>query len=953
MKHPEIFTDRHIGPNKQDILSMLKTCGQQSLNHFIEQTVPTNIRLQQKLHLPAAISEADLLKTMHLLASKNQVFRNFIGSGYYGTHTPAVLQRNILENPGWYTQYTPYQAEISQGRLEAMLIFQTVVSDLCQLPLANASLLDEGTAAAEAMIMFYRHAKRGKNKDKNLFLVSAGCFPQTIDVVQKRANPLGIEIKIFEENNPELTAGAFGILLQYPDKNGAVNHWESLISSAHEAGIKVAMATDLLALLSLKSPGAMGADVALGNSQRFGVPMFYGGPHAAFFASNETFKRLMPGRIIGISKDAEGNPAVRMALQTREQHIRREKATSNICTAQALLAVMAGMYAVYHGPDLLRAIADYTHDLATKLSTALQSLGFKQLNKCYFDTLLIDADGHTEKIIALAKKHHINMRNTADGCIGIALDETHHESDIREIAEIFAMVVNKTLNPANLKTEDIIPASLQRTIDYLQEDVFTKYHSETEMMRFLKRLENKDLSLVHSMTPLGSCTMKLNAAAELLSLTLPGIAQMHPFAPEEQCQGYRQMISELESYLCAITGLDACSLQPNSGAQGEYSGLSVIRAYLHDKGETQRNVVLIPTSAHGTNPASAIMAGMEIVLVACDEQGNINVGELRQKAEEYSDRLAALMITYPSTHGVFEEAVVEISDIIHQNGGQVYMDGANMNAQVGLTSPAMIHADVCHLNLHKTFAIPHGGGGPGVGPICCAAHLSPFLPGHSILKNNGKNVHAVSSAPWGSAAILSISYAYIRMMGSKGLAQASSMAILNANYIKSRLEDHYPVLYSGKNGTVAHELILDIHGIRNDSGISAEDISKRLMDYGFHAPTVSFPVHETLMIEPTESESKAELDRFCDTMIAIRKEIQDVADGKTDANDNLLKNAPHTAQMIASSDWNHSYSREAAAFPAPWLKSWKYWPPVARVDNPFGDRNLICTCPATETYAEA
>ena len=838
MNHPEIFTQRHIGPLGHELKSMLKTTGHDSLKQLIEQTIPAAIRLPQSLALPETLSEADLIQSMRLIASKNKVYRNFIGSGYYGTQTPAVLQRNILENPGWYTQYTPYQAEISQGRLEAMLIFQTVVSELCGLPLANASLLDEGTAAAEAMIMFYRNANKGNKSDKNIFLVSAQCFAQSIDVVRKRAIPLGIEIKTVEDDDPDLPANAFGMLLQYPDQNGAVKDWEALISKAHLAGIKVAMATDLLALLSIKSPGSMGADVALGNSQRFGVPMFFGGPHAAFFATTESFKRLMPGRIIGISVDAEGNSAFRMALQTREQHIRREKATSNICTAQALLAVMAAMYAVYHGPDRLRAIADYVHGLACMLSSALQSVGFKQLNKSYFDTLLIDAEGLQDTIKTLAEKHQINFSYHPDGKISIALDETSSKSDLQEIAELFAMTKNTTFNPASMTAEEVIPADLQRKIDYLQEDVFQQYHSETDMMRFLKRLENKDLSLVHSMTPLGSCTMKLNAAAELLSLTLPGFANIHPFAPDAQTAGYRQMISELENYLCEITGFDACSLQPNSGAQGEYTGLSVIRAYHNDRNESQRNITLIPTSAHGTNPASAIMAGMELILVACDENGNIDVNDLREKATKNKDRLAALMITYPSTHGVFEEAVVEMADIIHENGGQVYMDGANMNAQVGLTSPAMIHADVCHLNLHKTFAIPHGGGGPGVGPICCAAHLSPFLPGHISITGHDKSINSVSSTPWGSASILTISYAYIRMMGSEGLALASSVAILNANYIKTRLEAYYPVLYTGKNNMVAHELILDIHGIRKESGISAEDIYKRLMDYGVHAPTI-------------------------------------------------------------------------------------------------------------------
>jgi len=952
MLYPDRFLERHIVPRPGDLPAMLEALGVSSLEELAGQTIPGAIRLNTLPDLPEPASEMQLLEALRQIASRNKLYRSYIGLGYYGTITPPVIQRNILENPGWYTQYTPYQAEISQGRLEALLIYQTVISELTGLPLANASLLDEATAAAEAMLMLYRAAARSRQQDKKVFLVDKDCFPQTRAVLETRAGSAGITLQAFDKQNPDFPETAFGLFLQNPDQYGKVNDLTAVIAIAHEKGLKIAVATDLMASLLIRSAGQMGADIAVGSAQRFGVPLFYGGPHAGFFATTEEFKRLTPGRIIGISVDAENRPALRMALQTREQHIRREKATSNICTAQALLAIVSGMYAVYHGPERLYRIAGYIHHMACTLSQSLEKLGFDQLNNRYFDTIRVKTGRLTEAVHREAVQRKINFHYPGDETTVIALDETVTQQDLLDIVSVFAPAAGKKVPQELPDGEECLSASLLRKPDYLQEEVFQRYHSETEMMRFLKRLENKDLSLVHAMTPLGSCTMKLNAAVELLPVTWPEFAKLHPFVPLEQAEGYQQLIRELEDYLCRITGFSACSLQPNAGAQGEFTGLMVIRAFHHDNGQPQRNVVLIPASAHGTNPASAVMAGMQVVVVACDEGGNTDLADLKQKAEEYSDRLAALMITYPSTHGIFEEDIVSICDTVHTYGGLVYMDGANMNAQAGLTSPVMIHADVCHLNLHKTFAIPHGGGGPGVGPICVNEKLAPYLPGHPLVPTGGSRaISAVSAAPFGSPGILPVSWAYIRLLGSEGLKQASLVAILNANYIKSKLEGHYPVLYTGSRGRVAHELIVDVRPIKQKTGIDAVDIAKRLIDYGFHAPTVSFPVHDTLMIEPTESESREELDRFCEAMIHIREEIREVEEGKADTANNLLKNAPHTATMLAG-DWPFPYSREKAVFPQPYLKERKFWPPVARVNNPYGDRNLVCIYPPVESFAE-
>ena len=880
--------------------------------------------------------------------------------GYYGCITPSVILRNMLENPGWYTPYTPYQAEIAQGRLEALLTFQTMVHDLTGTEIANASLLDEATAAAEAMTMLHRIQSRDpKAADRNAFLVSSRCFPQTLELVRGRAEPLRLSLQLAEPGAMQFDRTYFGVLLQYPDDSGAIEDLAPLIDRAHRAGVLVAVATDLLSLTLFTPPGEMGADVVVGSAQRFGVPLGYGGPHAAFLATRTEFVRQAPGRIIGLSVDAHGNRAYRMALQTREQHIRREKATSNICTAQALLASLAAMYAVYHGPVGLKQIGQRIHALASVLEGALTELGFAQLNETYFDTLKIRVAGGSDggaRVRTAALQERMNFRDFADGSIGISLDETTAVEDVQAIADLFARVAGKSTPPLELRGTEArgtIPPRLQRQTAFLTHPVFNTHHSETEMMRYIRSLERRDIGLDRSMIPLGSCTMKLNAASEMLPLTWPEFSRVHPFVPLDQAQGYVRIVRGLEGALGRMTGLPAVSLQPNSGAQGEFAGLMVIRAFHHDRGDLQRDVVLIPSSAHGTNPASAVTAGMRVVTVGTDRHGNVDVEDLDAKADEHRERLAALMVTYPSTHGVFEDRIQEVCDIVHRHGGQVYMDGANMNAQVGLTSPAKIGADVCHLNLHKTFAIPHGGGGPGMGPIAVAPHLAPYLPGHPVIPVGGtKAIPAVSAAPWGSASILLISYAYIRMLGGAGMTDATRCAILNANYVKSRLEGHYDVLYTRRTGRVAHEMIFDLRGFKH-TGLDEQDVAKRLMDYGFHAPTVSFPVPGTLMIEPTESEPKEELDRFCEAMIQIRQEIQAVVDGRAHPTDNVLKNAPHTAAHVANDVWTHPYSRAEAAFPLPWVQHDKFWPPVGRIDNPYGDRHLMCVCPDVSSYREA
>jgi len=956
----EQFESRHIGPNEQDLNHMLKTVGEKSLDDLIKKTIPEQIRLNKSLDLPIPVSEYKYLQDIREMAGKNKVFKSFIGLGYYNCITPAVIQRNIFENPGWYTQYTPYQAEISQGRLEALLNFQTMISDLTGLEIANASLLDEGTAAAEAMTMMHRVRSRDLVKrDANVFLVSDNCFSQTIDILKTRAEPMGIKLKIGEIEALEIDDNMFGALVQYPDCIGNISNYKQLIDKIHTSGGLVAMAADLLSLTLLTPPGEMGADVAVGSSQRFGVPIGYGGPHAAYFATKEDFKRQVPGRIIGVSVDTHGNKAYRMALQTREQHIRREKATSNICTAQALLAIMAGMYAVYHGKESLKNIARRIHALTRILDDQLQKLGFEQENENYFDTLKIKVNtGHIRAIENNAIASGLNFNYIDEQTIGISLDEVTQVEDVKNILKIFAESVGKPTTKIDCESEAKkielnYPADLKRTSEFLTHEVFNSYRSETKMMRYIKSLENRDLSLTTSMIPLGSCTMKLNAATEMLPITWANFSSIHPFVPMDQVEGYKQIVDELEQYLCEITGFSAFSMQPNSGAQGEYTSLLVIRAYHKDRGEEHRNVVLIPASAHGTNPASAIMAGMKVIIVKCDDAGNIDVEDLKVKATENSDNLSALMVTYPSTHGVYEEDIIKVCKIVHEHGGQVFMDGANMNAQVGLTSPAIIGADVCHLNLHKTFAIPHGGGGPGMGPIGAASHLAPFLPSHPIIKTGGeKAIKAVSSAPFGSTNILLISYAYIKMLGAEGLTNVSKFSILNANYIKSRLEKYFPVLYSGKNNRVAHEMILELRHFKKDTGIEVEDVAKRLMDYNFHAPTVSFPVAGTLMVEPTESESLDELDRFCEAMISIYNDIQDIANGKLDKKNNPLKNAPHTSVHVTNDEWNHGYSREQAAFPLGYIKNNKFWPAVGRIDNSYGDRNLFCTCPPVDEYED-
>ncbi len=955
------FSDRHIGPNAQEQKEMLKAIGISSLDELIDQTVPAQIRLKNELNIAPPLSEQDFLLHMKHLGSKNKMFNTFIGQGYYGTITPSVIQRNIFENPGWYTAYTPYQAEISQGRLEALLNFQTMILDLTKMEIANASLLDEASAAAEVMIMFYNSRSRDQKKaEVNKFFISKNCFPQVIDVVQGHAENLNIDLIIGDENEFDFSKDFFGAIVQYPNAEGKVWNLKSFIEQAHANDIQVGVGADVLSLVVLSAPGDWGADAVYGNTQRFGVPMGYGGPHAAFLATKEVYKRNIPGRIIGVSVDAEGNRALRMALQTREQHIKRDKATSNICTAQALLAVMAGMYAVYHGPKNLKNIAVDTHLKAVFVSDKLRELGYTIKHNHFFDTVTVELPTgiNTEIVESVAIANEINLNYINDNTLSFSTDESKTTKNIEDLLNVFAEVSGSDMfvieERAWMKAKCPLSSDLHRKDKILTHEVFNTYHTETKMMRYMKKLENKDLSLVHSMISLGSCTMKLNAASELIPLSWPEFANQHPFVPLNQVKGYLEIIKGLEKDLCEITGFAGMSLQPNSGATGEYTGLMVIKAYHHDRGDTQRDICLIPSSAHGTNPASAVMAGMKVVVVKSDEQGNVLVDDLKAKAEQYKNELSCLMITYPSTHGIFEESIIEITSIIHNNGGQVYMDGANMNAQVGLTNPGNIGADVCHLNLHKTFAIPHGGGGPGVGPIGVAKHLVPYLPGNVKVYGVGgeKAIHAVSAAPFGSALVLPISYGYIKMLGAKGLTDATKNAILTANYLKAKLENHYPILYKGKNGFVAHEMIADCRDFKKETGVEVADIAKRLIDYGFHAPTVSFPVAGTLMIEPTESEDKAELDRFIKAMVAIRKEIEEIKDKELDQHNNLLKNAPHTAQMASADEWNMPYTRTQAVYPIDDLKEAKYWVPVRRVDNAYGDRNLICSCIPTEAYAE-
>jgi len=949
--YKEDFKSRHIATNEADTAAMLKTVGVNSIDELIEQTVPSQIRLKQPLNLPKAKSETDYLSSLRQTASLNKVFKSYIGQGYYDTITPGVILRNVLENPGWYTQYTPYQAEIAQGRLQALLNFQTTVIDLTGMEIANASLLDEGTAAAEAMFMQY---SLRKNQQATKFFVSDLLFPQTIDILKTRANPFGIELVIGNHQEVALDETFFGAIVQYPAGNGEVIDYMAYVAQAHEKNVKVTVVADLLSLTLLTPPGEWGADVVVGTTQRFGVSIGFGGPHAAYFATKEEYKRNIPGRIIGVTIDVNNNYALRMALQTREQHIRRDKATSNICTAQALLAIMAGFYAVYHGPKGLKLIAERTHGLAVSLAKSLEKIGYQLGATSFFDTIQVELGNLADSIHRECIDNEINL-NYKGSVVTIALDETTTVEDIKLLNKIFSKVKGIAADQVELEEENIetvIPAALQRSSAYLTHPIFNSHHSEHEMLRYIKSLEAKDLSLCHSMIPLGSCTMKLNATAEMTPITWPEFAKIHPFAPADQVAGYYTVFNELDKWLSEITGFAAMSLQPNAGAQGEYAGLMVIRAYHQDRGEGHRNVALIPSSAHGTNPASAAMAGMKVVVVKSLQNGNIDVEDLKAKAEQFKDVLSCLMVTYPSTHGVFEESIIEICETIHANGGQVYMDGANMNAQVGLTSPANIGADVCHLNLHKTFCIPHGGGGPGMGPIGVAKHLVKYLPGHAVVDiNQEKSIHAVSSAPWGSASILIISHAYIAMMGAEGLTNATRYAILNANYMKARLEQHYPVLYAGTKGRCAHEMILDCRSFKS-FGIEVVDIAKRLMDYGFHAPTVSFPVAGTLMVEPTESEPKHELDRFCDALIAIKGEITAIENGESDKTDNALKNAPHTAANVTGDEWNHGYSRQTAAFPLPYVAAYKFWPSVGRVNDSYGDRSLVCACPPIESYME-
>jgi len=944
------FQIRHIGPQENEQAEMLKVCGVSTLDELIDRTIPDDIRKKEALNLPKAMSEQEYTAHILELEQLNKEYKTYIGLGYHPTVMPGVIQRNILENPGWYTAYTPYQAEIAQGRLEALLNYQTMISDLTGMELTNASLLDEGTAAAEAMIMLYNTRSRQQKKEGiNKFFVSDAVLPQTIAVLETRSEPLGIELVIGKHTNFDFTTDYYGLILQYPSKNGELIVYNDFVEKAHQSDIKVAVAADLMSLALLTPPGEWGADVVVGTTQRFGIPMAYGGPHAAYFSTNESYKRHIPGRIIGITEDADGKRALRMALQTREQHIKREKATSNICTAQVLLAVMAGMYGVYHGPEGIKYIATGIHQLAITLDNGLKQMGISQENKSYFDTLIINVKD-SQRVKQEAEKNEVNFWYLDDTTISISLNEIATLDDVNQILEILAKTEGKNFQTLDtISIENNIPTELRRSSAFMTHEVFQRYHSETEMMRYIKKLENRDLSLNHSMISLGSCTMKLNSATSMIPLSWHSWGDVHPFVPIEQAVGYQKALKGLEDTLNEITGFAATSLQPNSGAQGEYAGLMIIRAYQKSIGEENRKVVLIPASAHGTNPASAVMAGYKVVVTKTTDEGNIDVIDLREKAELYGKDLAALMVTYPSTHGVFESAIKEITKIIHDNGGLVYMDGANMNAQVGLTNPAIIGADVCHLNLHKTFGIPHGGGGPGVGPICCTADLAPFLPGNPIVKSGGKKaISPVASAPWGSALVTIISYAYIKMLGSEGLEESTKIAILNANYLRTKLSEHYPVLYTGENGFVGHEMIVDFKSFKA-KGIEVIDIAKRLMDYGYHAPTVSFPVHDTLMIEPTESENKAELDRFIEAMVSIKKEID--AHAFTDHN-SVLKNAPHTQEMLTADEWPYSYSRKEAAFPLDYIKENKFWPFVRRVNDAYGDRNLVCSCNPIEDYID-
>ena len=950
------FIRRHIGPSDSETAEMLREVGAKSLEEFIDQVVPEKIRLSRPLDLPKAKAERSALSYLRRMVERNEVFVSMIGMGYYGTITPKVILRNVLENPGWYTAYTSYQAEVSQGRLEALLNFQQVIVDLTGLELANASLLVEATAAAEAMAM----AKRLVKTTANTFFVDRDTHPQTIGVIKTRAYAFGYEVVIGDPVKDLKPDTVFAALLSYPGSSGEVRDYRSVIDRLHGAGALAIMATDLLALALLTPPGELGADIAVGSSQRFGVPMGFGGPHAAFFATRDEFKRAMPGRIIGVSIDAEGHRALRMAMQTREQHIRREKATSNICTAQVLLAVVASMFAVYNGPKGIRKMAERTHRLAEIFAATVASYGYEVVTKSFFDTVTIHAPGRAHTLFARAKEKRINLRFVDADHLGVSFDQSTRREELTKLLTVFKTdaLDGFDMDVVDRAVQEVIPKSLQRTSSYLTHPVFEAYHSETEMLRYLRHLQAKDVALDRSMIALGSCTMKLNATSEMIPVTWRGFSLLHPFAPLEQTQGYQQLFEELEAMLAEITGFDAVSLQPNAGSQGEYAGLLAIAGYHASRGDSHRNICLIPISAHGTNPASAVMAGMNVVVVACDEQGNVDVADLKSKAEAHKNNLAALMITYPSTHGVFEVAVKDICAIVHQHGGQVYLDGANLNAQVGVVRPAELGADVCHMNLHKTFCIPHGGGGPGVGPIGVKAHLAPFLPGHSVVDGvnpaagHNQSQGAVSAAPWGSASILSISWTYIAMMGGPGLRKATIMAILNANYMAKRLAPHFPILYTGPGGHVAHECIIDLRWVKDRTGISVEDVAKRLVDYGFHAPTMSFPVVDTLMIEPTESEAKGELDRFCDALIEIRREIAEVEEGKADKQDNVLKNAPHTHRLLLG-DWKHPYSKEKAFFPLKGYPNDKYWPPVARVDNVYGDRNLVCTCPPMANYMDA
>jgi glycine dehydrogenase len=951
------FVRRHIGPGDPQIAEMLAALGVESLDALVEKTVPSSILADEPLDLPAASSERETLSYLRRMSERNKVFISMIGMGYYGTTLPGVILRNVLENPGWYTAYTPYQAEIAQGRLEVLLNFQQMVMDLTGMELANASLLDEGTAAAEAMAMSHRVSK----SKSNAFFVSADCHPQTIEVVRTRARSLGLEVVVGDAESELSSHEVFGVLLQYPGTGGEVRDIRDVVEQAHGQGALVTVASDLLALVLLKPPGELGADIVVGSAQRFGVPMGYGGPHAAFFAIRDAYKRSMPGRVIGVSIDSKGKPALRMALQTREQHIRREKATSNICTAQVLLAVLAALYAIYHGPEGLRKIAGRVHRMTLILAEGLSRLGFEVETEAFFDTLTVRVPGQAARIAARARESRINLRVVDTDRLGISLDETTRRVNLEALWQVFSSRANLMLDIATLDTQvkECLPPAFRRTADFLTHPVFHLYHGETEMLRYLRWLAAKDLALDRTMIPLGSCTMKLNATTEMQPITWRQFSAMHPFAPLDQTQGYQQLFEELEEMLCEVTGFDAVSLQPNAGSQGELSGLLVIRKYHESRGEGHRDICLIPASAHGTNPASAKMAGLKVVVVASDAHGNVDLADLEAKAAEHKDELAALMITYPSTHGVFEEAIREICDVIHEHGGQVYMDGANLNALLGLCRPARIGADVAHMNLHKTFSIPHGGGGPGVGPIGVVEHLAPFLPDHPVVDGvnpaagGAPTIGAVSAAPWGSASILPISWAYIKMMSGPGLTRATQMAILNANYIAHRLNPHFPVLYTGKNGMVAHECIVDLRPVKESCGITVDDVAKRLVDYGFHAPTMSFPVPDTLMIEPTESEAKRELDRFCDAMIQIRREIAAIEDGRADPTDNLLTNAPHTHDLLLEGTWSKPYSKQEAFFPLATLREDKYWPPVGRIDNVYGDRHLVCSCPPMEAYQEA